>query len=213
MRIVCLANSWRPGGRCVAGIDLETGRWVRPVPRGGGAVLEGRTMIAGAFLKPLDVFEADLAPPRKKDRYQRENREILNYSWRRVGRMTPAELMPFCCEDALLLHSAEKTVVPAELEKLPPEQWTSLALVHVRDARFVPDARNKDRWFVRFTAGRPAAAFHLHLTDPHAMQHLNRGGTIHSECLLCVSLTQPIAYPEYDLAELCYKIVATAIAV
>jgi hypothetical protein len=213
MRIVCLANSWRPGGRCVAGIDLETGRWVRPVPRGGGAILEGRTMIAGAFLKPLDVFEAELAPPRLKDRYQRENCEILNYSWRRVGRMTPAELMPFCSEDDPLLHSTEKTVVPAELDKLPPEQWKSLDLVHVRDARFVRDARNNDRWCVRFTAGRSATAYHLHVTDPHATQHLNRGGAIRPECLLCVSLAQPIAYPEYQLAELCYKIVATAIAV
>jgi hypothetical protein len=213
MRIVCLANSWRPGGRCIAGIDLETGQWVRPVPRDGGAILEGRTIIGGAFLKPLDVFEADLGPPRLKTRFQRENREILNYAWRRVGKLAPHDLTKHCSHDDPLLHSVDKTVVPAELEKLPPEQWTSLALIHVRDARFVRDVRNDDRWFVRFSAGKTGAAYHLHLTDPHATVQLNRGGSIRPDCLLGVSLTAPIAYPEFKLPELCYKIVATAIEV
>jgi hypothetical protein len=211
MRIVCLANSWRPGGRCVAGIDLDSGQWVRPIPRQGGAILEGRTMIGGAFLKPLNVFEADVGPPRLKDRFQRENREILNYNWRRTGKLTPHDVLPYCRDDEPLLHSTEKSVVPAELEKLPPEQWTSLVLIHVHDARFVRDVRHDDRWFVRFTTGQSATTYHLHLTDPHATIHLNRGGTIQPECLLCVSLAQPIAYPEYDLPELCYKIVATVI--
>ena len=39
-RIVCLANSRRPPGRCVAGKVIEEdgriGGWIRPVPRTGG---------------------------------------------------------------------------------------------------------------------------------------------------------------------------------
>ena len=170
-------------------------------------------MIGGAFLKPLDVFEAAVGPPRLKDRFQRENREILNYAWRRLGKLTPSDLLKHCSADDTLLHSTEKSVIPAELEKLPPEQWTSLVLIHVHDASFVRDVRNDDRWFVRFTTGKSATAYHLHLTDPHATVHLNRGGAIRPECLLCVSLTQPIAYPEFELPPLCYKIVATTIEV
>jgi hypothetical protein len=30
-RIVCLANSEKLQERCIAGIDLDTGKWVRPV--------------------------------------------------------------------------------------------------------------------------------------------------------------------------------------
>lgn len=42
-RIVCLANSFKKGGRCVAGIDLETGRWMRPIGRGDeGAIGDER---------------------------------------------------------------------------------------------------------------------------------------------------------------------------
>ena len=29
--LLCLANSRRDGGRCIAGIDLKSGKWVRPV--------------------------------------------------------------------------------------------------------------------------------------------------------------------------------------
>ena len=29
--LICLANSWKYGERCIAGIDIHTGQWVRPV--------------------------------------------------------------------------------------------------------------------------------------------------------------------------------------
>ena len=41
-QLICLASSWRPGGRCIAGIDPQTGAWVRPVPFHGGAIPEER---------------------------------------------------------------------------------------------------------------------------------------------------------------------------
>ncbi|MFM8305620.1 MAG: dual OB domain-containing protein, partial [Microcystis aeruginosa] len=30
-KIVCLANSWKLNERCIAGIDISSGNWVRPV--------------------------------------------------------------------------------------------------------------------------------------------------------------------------------------
>ena len=30
-RIICLENSWREDERCISGIDMNTGKWVRPV--------------------------------------------------------------------------------------------------------------------------------------------------------------------------------------
>lgn len=38
IRMICLANSRKIGGRCVAGIDVNTGEWVRPVRDNGGAL-------------------------------------------------------------------------------------------------------------------------------------------------------------------------------
>lgn len=33
--LLCLANSRREGGRCIAGIDLKSGKWIRPVKSDG----------------------------------------------------------------------------------------------------------------------------------------------------------------------------------
>ena len=45
-RIICLANSWKIQERCIAGIDIDTGKWVRPVcdslyPEDGKAPIQG----------------------------------------------------------------------------------------------------------------------------------------------------------------------------
>jgi hypothetical protein len=34
VEIVCLANSRKAGGRCIAGVRTDTGAWVRPVSSG-----------------------------------------------------------------------------------------------------------------------------------------------------------------------------------
>ena len=56
-RLVCLANSARPGGQCIAGIDLDTRQWVRPVPRDGDAVPIERCVIDNKFLSTLDIIQ------------------------------------------------------------------------------------------------------------------------------------------------------------
>jgi hypothetical protein len=51
VRILCLANSIREGGRCVAGIDYATGRWVRPVLLGGGPIPVERAFVGNKYLE------------------------------------------------------------------------------------------------------------------------------------------------------------------
>lgn len=63
-RLICLANSRRDGGRCIAGIDIDSGQWIRPIPPGGGAIPEEKTLLGSRLLAPLDVIELELeAPP------------------------------------------------------------------------------------------------------------------------------------------------------
>ena len=46
IEMLCLANSRKRGGRCVAGIDLKTGRWIRPVSaRHEGSLSENHYLI------------------------------------------------------------------------------------------------------------------------------------------------------------------------
>jgi hypothetical protein len=64
-RIVCLANSWKLEERCVAGIDLDTEKWIRPVcdsvyPE-NGKVPKSARLIEGREPELLDILEIPLA--------------------------------------------------------------------------------------------------------------------------------------------------------
>src|SRR5882757_7749271 len=124
MKMVCLANSWRPGGHCVAGIDLETGEWIRPVPKGAKAIPDVATHFGTHDLAPLDVIEFEAVQPKSVTKYQRENRIVS--SWKFVGTIKAADVIKYCNKSASVLHSASKVVDPADLEILPPEKWRSL---------------------------------------------------------------------------------------
>ena len=57
MRIICLANSYRHNGRCIAGIN-EASRWVRPVSSSQKRAIGKETrIIDGSEPLILDVLE------------------------------------------------------------------------------------------------------------------------------------------------------------
>ena len=148
VQLICLANSWREGGRCVAGIDRQTGVWVRPVPYGGGAIPEERTWLkrtwfSGRFLAPLDVVDLDLEAPTFATRFQSENRRVRTWNWRLVGQVKAAEVLDYCSQAKHVLHGAGRVVEPSQMERLPPEEWTSLQLVHPARLRSSSTARSR----------------------------------------------------------------------
>lgn len=60
-RILVLANSIKKGGRCLAGIDVESGRWVRPVPSASvREVPNEATIINGKWIRPGDLVSVEL---------------------------------------------------------------------------------------------------------------------------------------------------------
>ena len=93
-RMVCLANSRKPGGRCVAGkellLDGSVGAWIRPVTnQGSGAVPIWECMYAdGTEPAVLDILEVPVLGQVPKD-YQRENWELdPKRPWRKLGNIT-----------------------------------------------------------------------------------------------------------------------------
>ncbi len=210
-RLICLANSWRPGGRCVAGIDCATGQWVRPVPFQGGAIREDHTWLGGQCIAPLDMIEMPLEAPTLATRFQRENCRVRNWNWRHVGRAEVADVLAYCTTPERILHSAGKVVEPAEMELLPPPRWTSLELVRVNGVVFERDPRIERRWQARFSLGQRGPEYRLPLTDPEATLRLGAGERIMPHCLLTVSLTAPIEIGQHNTRKLCYKLVAGVI--
>ncbi|MGA2796646.1 MAG: hypothetical protein ABSE63_03595 [Thermoguttaceae bacterium] len=210
-RLICLANSRRDGGRCVAGIDIASGLWVRPVPPRGGAIPEEKTFLSGRLFTPLDIIELELDPPAFATRFQCENRLMQNWNWRLAGRVNAGDLLKYCTWDKTVLHGPGKTVQPSDLELLPPQKWTSLQLIHSTNVTFEPDPRIPIRWQARFSLVPAGPAYCLSITDPEATLRLNKKQRIKPECLLTVSLTEPKEFKEYGKPELCYKLVAAVI--
>ena len=90
-RIVCLANSRKMGGRCVAGKEVlpdgRPGKWVRPVsPRENDGVSEDeRQYEDGTEPRVLDVIDLPILQARPRD-YQQENWLLdPDHYWERIG--------------------------------------------------------------------------------------------------------------------------------
>ena len=120
-----------------------------------------------------------------------------------------ADVLKYCTTAGTVLHGPSKVVEPEQLERLPPQQWASVELVHVPRVVFEPDPNKEHRWQARFSMGRLGPDYCLAVTDPEVTLRLNAGAQIKPECLLTVSLTEPIE--AHGRPKLCYKLVAGVI--
>ncbi|GGS46264.1 dual OB domain-containing protein [Actinokineospora fastidiosa] len=112
-RIVCLANSRKHQGRCVAGIDLDSGRWIRPISKRPGHELSAseRQYEDGSEPAPLDVLDVPLIGHRPAE-VHRENWLLdSGKRWRRAGRMTWDDLLRFTRDAGPLWINGHKTSV------------------------------------------------------------------------------------------------------
>ncbi|MEK6901342.1 MAG: hypothetical protein AABX37_03305 [Nanoarchaeota archaeon] len=206
--IIILANSDRPGGYCIAGIDRISGEWVRPVARWGRAIPGS----AAEKIKLLDVVEIPLASERPRDPYQRENRFVASRDWGAwgvVGNMPPKEVLKYCEDATVILHSHNDRVNPTVLEALPFEQWKSLQLVR-REVKFSRDNYKHYDWRASFYDDS-GHLLSLKVTDPKIEERLNGCVEIGNDCILTISLAAPWAPPNGSQPERCYKLVAGVI--
>lgn len=96
-RIVCLANSRKLSGRCIAGKELVEGEiagWFRPVSsRKGGEVSEQeRRYHDGRDPKVLDILDVPVLAAEPKS-YQQENWRLdSRHYWKRIGKWPANDL-------------------------------------------------------------------------------------------------------------------------
>jgi hypothetical protein len=141
IRIVCLANSRKLGERCIAGVDLETGKWVRPVNEGGAELsLKDINYEDGSTPQVLDIINMPVIK-RQPLYYQPENWVINRKNfWSKVGRLPVSKLQQYCenlpfifynssdrlPQDFILSKGIEQSLILVEVEgiciekKLPP---------------------------------------------------------------------------------------------
>jgi hypothetical protein len=177
-RFICLANSRKLNGRCVAGIEIADGKpagWLRPVSgHGHGEVSEAdRRYKDGGDPALLDIIDARFKEA-KPEEHQQENWLIDDqYYWVKKGRLKRGDLATFATPEGPLWGFGESTYNGCN-DRLTPEDaeafGTSLTLIRVKELKlkvFQPGlafGNTKRRVQGRFKWG--GRAYWIWVTDP-----------------------------------------------
>lgn len=218
LEIVCLANSRKMSGRCIAGMTKQ-GEWVRPVGDGDGTLFRDDYVLdSGAEAAVLDVMRVRVGK-HTPEPHQPENWHVTGARWERVGRLTGLEANAFLTESAVegpeLLGSRGDRISWDELLQRPIQ--SSLAVVAPDELRWriTTNRRGNRQTRALFILGD--AAYSLSVTDPvweDRLKHLSHGIhpaaaaglTSQDAVFLTVSLSEP-------LEGTCYKLIAGVIVV
>jgi len=214
-RIVVLANSWKHHDWCLAGIDLDTGKWVRPVTGlDDGRVPKTSMKLGGHFPALLDVLEIPLDSTGPDFGFESENRTILPGRWYQRGKMTPKDIEKYAKRPYYVLHNHRKYVTPRELQQKPFVKRVTLQLIRVDSFR-VRDARRKttDKPSWKGTILSGGRELEVGITDPVYFERLNSGHKPSSSCFLTLSLGMPYKPPDWDKNDepACWKLISGVI--
>ena len=206
MRIICLANSFKHGGRCIAGMD-EQGNWIRPVSRSKKRAIDKETrMLCGKEPEVLDILDVPLYLSGPVDGCQPENKLIMEGKWKKVGSSSAQEMLKYSEDDSVVLHNQLDYVRTVCFSAIPRRGMKSLQLIRNRNVEFKPDVQRKEKWRCLFRNSK-GNEFALELTDPVACEKLNSNSKLSSDCLLTTSLA-PGWSPARDRAKRCSTFVA-----
>ena len=214
VEFLCLANSRKGGGRCVAGVVPGRG-WVRPVPDAGGSAVP--TMRSKHF-GLLDVVTADLATAVPL-RSQPEN-VLLGPQWfSEATQHDPdhlwSELEALLDDQSeLLFRGLSDRIAEAEVDDKP--MATSLVVVEPERVRWRRTTSRRGRAQVRCLFELGESAFNLVVTDLAVEETLRQlplgiherdaaGFRDDQRLLLTISLGEAFEHHHY-------KLVAAAIA-
>ena len=217
-RIVCLANSRKLNGRCVAGLELIGGSaagWIRPVSKREHQEVSEyeRQYNDGSDPLVLDLIDIPLLEARPGT-YQRENwlLDPKRY-WTKVGTVGWNDLSRFETSSPLWIngrstyHGLNDEVAATEADQLD----SSLALIHIVELRlrvFAPGSAFGDaKRRVQASFEHGATRHRLWVTDPTSERRFLAqpdGEHRMGECYLTVSLGEPFNHA-------CHKLVAAII--
>ncbi len=213
-RLVCLANSKKHGAHCVAGIDLATNQWIRPVSDlDDGRILRETRLVDGREPKLLEILEIPLAETGPDFGYEPENRSLEPGAWKLAGCVFIDWLHGFASQETAVMLSTEPFVTLEWLRDLPPDRRRSLDLVEASDFRIVnrgPSVQGGHKWNGVFTRGGVTYSFPI--SDPFFTEKLERGYEPAAHVLLTISLSMPY-FPRSWNGEgtPCWKLIAAVI--
>ena len=179
---VCLANSLKRGGRCIAGVEVTvaegrwtvvkktdgTPKWIRPID----AITDyGEiTLVEAKAIQLLSVVKLQGVMPVPAQAHQ----EDVHYTQMKVvGKVSPSEpvLRQFLDTfHSVLLYGTDRAVSVETYERADH----SLMFVHADRSEIVADVR-EDKTRYRMLLGYKGVTYDLAVTDPDFIEKLNEG--------------------------------------
>ena len=168
-KLVILAESAKYNNFCVAGVDIDTGEWIRPISEAAeieeAVPLDDLKYPDGSRAELLDVVEIKFSDRTVNNPIQPEN-FFYNpkYFWQKVGRVTLQEVIDgrgFDLRDEIFF-SNKRSILGVDVVKLPARE--SLLLLPVEDLfiaveeakdhkKFFADFKYRSKKFFRFSVG------------------------------------------------------------
>lgn len=141
LTLLLLANSYKHGGRCLAGLRTDTWQWVRPVSeRDGHEISTSACATEDGPLRPLDIISLTAIRPEPLA-HQEENVVVREETIRKVGRNEVSECANLLQRTSSKLPYFAKTsndsIDAIFFTKGPPSR-PSLALIEVPEAQVYP---------------------------------------------------------------------------
>jgi hypothetical protein len=220
-RIVCLANSFKIGGNCIAGKEKLAegcGDWVRPVSARETAEVspEECRFAQGRPLRLLDIIDVPLlkATP---ERHQTENHLIdTTRRWVRVGTLPYGQVEQMCDHPSALWANGSQTKTGGMNNCISTEQAAALhdSLLLIRPEDFllkvvcnVWDGKSIRKYWGGFKYNNVDYCFRV--TDPviiKAYRVRSEAAYVLRDIHICVSLTEPFKDGR------CHKLVAAVLS-
>lgn len=219
VEIICMANSRKHGGRCVAGLRADGKGWIRPVsPLEDGTLLRRHYQLNdGSEPKLLDILRIDLKQ-HKSEPHQPENWIIGSRTWQLVSRPAQSKFLnlikKYIISGPDLLSDNSDRLNYKNLSESPVK--SSLALILPRNLKWqIMSFEGKRKIRANFRLGK--IWYNLGITDPiwaKRLDFLDEGShpsskigiEDDSKILLTVSLGEP-----FEKDNCCYKLVAAVI--
>jgi hypothetical protein len=204
-RIVCLANSYKHDRRCIAGIEIGIGKWIRPIPQSGDAI-DTERFIDGREPQLLDLLEIPIGGQAPDKGCQPENRYLTQGAWRKICQLSISDVERYTENTPYLLHNQDRKVDPDIFTQIPRNQWKSLQLIRVNDLIASLNQRRK----AHCTFNYSGVSYRLKVTDPTIIDKINKSHNISKQCLLTISMATPWA-AQGNEKPYCWKMVAGVI--
>lgn len=190
-----MANSTKNRGRCLAGLNVETGKWVRPVPNTSSRAIDNElTIFSERFIRPGDLIDVEIGSPIPLP-YHPEDVELIG----RI-KLVGKEVTHFMSDLVTAELRLPNQLLESPVDRISMEQVTistvrnSLALTLASEVKFFVNERGSRR--VKFLAND--SHWSLANTDDKL-----ENTELLAVSLICISLAEP-----YEMTKSHHKLAA-----